>query len=94
MTNEQNTQIVQMRDDGKSYAVIARELGLPRSTVSNFCLRNDGKDLIRTQGRGNTVNAGSFENKRIPACKVYVEFAEKPNEDALAAALQILMNVR
>ena len=40
MTVEQKDKITALRNSGKSYAEIARELGLGKSTVSNFCLRN------------------------------------------------------
>ena len=39
MTVEQKDRITALRNSGKSYAEIARELGLGKSTVSNFCLR-------------------------------------------------------
>ena len=91
MTVEQKDRITALRNIGKSYAEIARELGLGKSTVSNFCLRNN---LLRAQFRGNTVHAGSVEKQSVPACKVTVTYAEKPNEAALADALKILMNVR
>ena len=91
MTVEQKDRITTLRNNGKSYAEIARELGLGKSTVSNFCLRNN---LLRAPFRGNTVHAGSVEKQSVPACKVTVKYAEKPNEAALADALKILMNVR
>ena len=98
MTVEQKDRITALRNSGKSYAEIARELGLGKSTVSNFCLRNGVEpgryNLIETPFRGNTVHAGSVEKQGVPACKVTVTYAEKPNEAALADALKILMNVR
>ena len=95
MTVEQKDRIMALRNNGKSYAEIARELGLVKSTVSNFCLRNGVKnDLPETPFKGNTVHAGSVEKQSVPACKVTVTYAEKPNEAALADALKILMNVR
>ena len=98
MTTEQKDRIVGLRNSGKSYAEIAKELGLGQSTVSNFCLRNGvelGKNsLIDSPFRGNVVRAGGLEKQSIPACKVTVTYAEKPNEAALADALKILMNVR
>ena len=94
MTDAQKSRIAQMKADGKSYAEIAKELGLPRTTVSNFCLRNGINNLLSTPVRGNTVQAGDVEKQSVPACKVTVTYAEKPNEAALADALKILMNVR
>ena len=98
MTVEQKDRITALRNSGKSYAEIAKELGLGKSTVSNFCLRNgveSGRNnLIDTPFRGNVVHPGSLEKQSIPACKVTVTYAEKTNEAALADALKILMNVR
>ena len=98
MTVEQKDRITALRNSGKSYAEIAKELGLGKSTISNFCLRNGvelGKNsLIDSPFRGNVVHAGNVEKQSVPACKVTVTYAEKPNEAALADALKILMNVR
>ena len=98
MTVEQKDRITALRNSGKSYAEIARDLGLRKSTVSNFCLRNGVEpgrnNLIETPFRGNVVDAGSVEKQSVPACKVTVTYAGKPNEAALADALKILMNVR
>ena len=98
MTVEQKDKITALRNSGKSYAEIARELGQGKSTVSNFCLRNGVEpgrnNLLRAPFRGNVVDAGSVEKQSVPACKVTVTYAEKPNEAALADALKILMNVR
>ena len=98
MTVEQKDRITALRNSGKSYAEIAKELGLRKSTVSNFCLRKgveaSRNNLIETPFRGNVVDAGSVEKQSVPACKVTVKYAEKPNEAALADALKILMNVR
>ena len=86
MTNEQKSRIAQMKAEGKSYGEIAGVLGLPRTTVSNFCLRNN---LLSTPVRGNVVHAGS-----VLACKVTVMYADKTDEASLAEALRILANVR
>ena len=94
MTTEQKDRIIGLRNSGKSYAEIAQELGLGKSTVSNFCLRNGINNLLSTTVRGNVVHAGSIEKQSVPACKVTVTYAEKPNETALADTLKILMNVR
>ncbi len=91
MTNEQKSRIAQMKAEGKSYGEIAGELGLPRTTVSNFCLRNN---LLRAPVRGNTVHAGSVEKQSVLACEVTVMYAEKTDETSLAEALRILANVR
>ena len=91
MTTEQKNRIIGLRNSGKSYTEIAQDLGLGKSTVSNFCLRNN---LLRAPFRGNTVHAGNVEKQSVSACKVTVTYAEKPNEAALADALKILMNVR
>ena len=98
MTVEQKDRITALRNSGKSYAEIAREFGLGKSTVSNFCLRNgveaSRNNLIETPFRGNVVHAGNVEKQSVSACRVTVTYAEKPNEAALADALKILMNVR
>ena len=98
MTNEQRNQIITLRRSGKSYTEIARELGLGKSTVSNFCLRNgvepSKNNLIDSQFRGNTVHAGNVEKQSVLACKVSVRYADKTDEASLAEALRILANVR
>ena len=98
MTVEQKDRITALRNSGKSYAEIARELGLGKSTVSNFCLRNGVEpvknNLIQNPFRGNTVHAGGVEKQSVPACKVTVTYAEKTDEGSLAEALRILANVR
>ncbi len=98
MTVEQKDRITALRNSGKSYAEIARELGLGKSTVSNFCLRNGVEagrnNLIETPFRVNTVHAGNVEKQSVLACKVTVTYAEKTDEGSLAEALRILANVR
>ena len=98
MTVEQKDRITALRNSGKSYAEIARELRLGKSTVSNFCLRNGvelGKNsLIDSPFRGNVVHAGNVEKQSVLACKVTVTYAEKTDEGSLAEALRILANVR
>ena len=94
MTTEQKDRIIGLRNSGKSYAEIAHDLGLGKSTVSNFCLRNGINNLLSTPVRGNTVHAGSVENQSVPACKVTVMYAEKTDEASLAEALRILASVR
>ena len=86
--------IKEMIISGKGYAEISEETGLPRSTVSSYCQKNGIRNLLSAPVRGNTVHAGSVEKQSVPACKVTVTYAEKPNEVALADALKILMNVR
>ncbi len=100
MTPEQINKIVSLRKSGMGYGAIASEIGLSKSTISSFCKKHDltdivvGKDLINMPIRGNTVRERSLENKRLNPFKVTVSFAEKPNYDAVAEALQILTNVR
>ena len=98
MTVEQKDRITALRNSGKSYAEIAKELGLGKSTVSNFCLRNGVEpgrnNLIGTPFRGNVVHAGNVEKQSVPACKVTVMYADKTDEASLAEALRILTNVR
>ena len=60
----------------------------------------DQNNLIDTQSRGNTVMRDvleSIENTRIlirrPACEVRVNFAEEPDEAAIADVLRMLMSV-
>ena len=91
MTNEQKSRIAQLKAEGKSYGEIAGALGLPRTTVSNYCLRNN---LLSAPVRGNTVHAGNIEKQSVPACKVSVRYADKTDEASLAEALRILANVR
>lgn len=39
MTTEQKDRIISLRNSGRSYAEIVQELGMGKSTVSNFCLQ-------------------------------------------------------
>lgn len=94
MTAQEKQTILDMRDQGKSYAEIARETGLARSTVSSFCQKNRPEDLLSEPVRGNTVHAENVENKSVSACKVTVMYAEKTDEASLAEALRILASVR
>ncbi len=98
MTVDQKNRIMALRNSGKSYAEIAKELGLGKSTVSNFCLRNGveaGKnDLIEFPFRGNVVHAGNVGKQSVTACKVTVIYAKKTDEKSLTEALRILANVR
>ena len=98
MTVEQKDRITALRNSGKSYAEIAKELGLGKSTVSNFCLRNGVEpgrnNLIETPFRGNVVHAGNVEKQSVLACKATVKYADKTDEASLAEALRILTNVR
>ena len=91
MTNEQKSRIAQMKANGKSYGEIAGALGLPRTTVSNYCLRNN---LISAPVRGNVEHAGNVEKQSVLACKATVKYADKTDEASLAEALRILANVR
>ena len=67
MTNEQKSRIAQMKAEGKSYGEIAGELSLPRTTVSNFCLRNN---LLSAPVRGNTYTSPYF----------FASYTEEPHE--------------
>ena len=91
MTNEQKSQIAQLKVEGKSYGEIARELDLPRTTVSNFYLRNN---LNSAPVRGNVVHAGNVEKQIVLAYKATVKYADETDEASLAEALRILANVR
>lgn len=102
MTTEQKNRIVSLRKAGYGYTAVARELGLSKSAISNFCRENglSGKahiieedNLINEPSRGNTVPAESFEkSRRRVNYKVSVFFADEPNEEAVAEALRILVN--
>ena len=105
MTAEQKFKIASLRKQGFGYSAVAKELGLPKSTVSNYCRANglagslveekEKNNLLSEPSGVNTVRAGSLEKQRptvVP--KVTVTFADKPNPEALADALRILLSVR
>ena len=98
MTAQEKQTILDMRNKGKSYAEIARETGLARSTVSSFCQKNKPEDLLSDPSRGNTVRAESLENKRPEAsekvCSVTRVFADEPDPSAIMDVLGMLMNAR
>ena len=98
MTAQEKQTILDMRNKGKSYAEIARETGLARSTISSFCnksgLNTSKNNLQNPLVRGNTEHTEKPRGQRVPAFWVTLVFAEEPNEAAVAEALRILANVR
>lgn len=59
MTDQQKEKIIQMREEGNGYGAIAKEVGLSKSTIGNFCkaLENPpsyclecGKKLVHIEG--------------------------------------------
>ena len=49
MTDKDRREIVQLRWTGLGYGRIARQLGIPLSTVKSFCLRNNVPSKARGQ---------------------------------------------
>ena len=100
MTTEQKNKIASLRSAGQGYTAIARELGLSKSAISNFCRKNGlGENSLLTEPvRGNTVNAESLENKRQKAtetiCSVTRVFANEPDPNAIMDVLGMLINAR
>ena len=92
MTNEQKIKISSLRRAGHGYTAIAREMGLSKSAISNYCresgLGNTKNDLQKSPVRVITCAAG-----KVPAFRVTTVFADEPNEAAVAEALRILTNV-
>lgn len=50
MTNFQKARIIELRLDNKGYLEIADMLGIPKSTVINFCNHSDFKPICRYCG--------------------------------------------
>ena len=59
MTDQQKEKIIQMREEGNGYGAIAKEVGLSKSTIGNFCKAFDsppncclecGKKLVHIEG--------------------------------------------
>lgn len=100
MTTEQKNRIASLRSAGQGYTAIARELGLSKSAISNFCQKNGlgEKDLLSEPARVNTVRAESLENKGPKAhetvCSVTRVFADEPDPKAITDVLGKLMNAR
>lgn len=102
MTNEQKIRIASLRRSGCGYTVIAREIGLSKSAISNYC-RDNGlgsiivdkgkKDLQKSPVRVINGTAGKIEKQSVQAFRVTTIFADEPNEAAVAEALRILTNV-
>ena len=92
MTNEQKIRIASLRRAGYGYTAIAREMGLSKSAISNYCretgLGNTKNDLQKSPVRVITGAAG-----KVRAFRVTTVFADEPNEAAVAEALRILTNV-
>ena len=102
MTTEQKNRIVSMRKAGDGYATIAQKLGMPKSTISNYCRKNGlgsiveetgKKDLLSPPYRVKLQPTEKQGNSKVPAFKVVTVFADQPNEAAVAEALRILTNV-
>ena len=109
MTIEQKNKIVSMRKAGYGYTAVAREVGLSKSAISNFCRENGiaGKgNIVEETGKNELIcapnrvilcadkKARSLEKQGAAAFRVTTIFADKPNEEAVAEALRILVNVR
>ena len=102
MTNEQKIRISSLRRAGCGYTTIARELGLSKSAISNYCRDNGLGSIIEEKGRnslqsspthGNTEHAKKPVRQSVPGFRVTTFFADEPNEAAVAEALRILANV-
>jgi len=103
MTNEQKIRIASLRRAGCGYTAIARELGLTKSAISNYCRGNglgsiiEGKgknDLQKSSVRVITSEAPKPVQQGTSGFRVTTIFADEPNEAAVAEALRILTNVR
>ena len=100
MTTEQKNRIASLRSAGQGYTAIARDLGLSKSAISNFCRKNGlGENGLQIEPvRVNTVRAESLENKRPEAsekvCSVTRIFADEPDPGAITDVLGMLMNAR
>ena len=102
MTNEQKIRISSLRRAGCGYTAIARELGLSKSAISNYCRDNGLGSIIEEKGkkslpfspvRVNTEHAEKPVRQSVPGFRVTTVFADEPNEAAVAEALRILANV-
>ena len=103
MTNEQKIRIASLRRAGLGYTAIAREIGLTKSAISNYCRGNglgsiiEGKgknDLQKSSVRVITSEAPKPVQQGTSGFRVTTIFADEPNEAAVAEALRILTNVR
>ena len=103
MTNEQKIRIASLRRSGCGYTAIAREIGLTKSAISNYCRGNglgsiiEGKgknDLQKSSVRVITSEAPKPVQQGTSGFRVTTIFADEPNEAAVAEALRILTNVR
>ncbi len=70
MTNEQKTQIKQLRQSGYGYATIAESLGLTKNQVSAFCRRNDLMGTKATSHIKERPNIGCCRNCGKPLVQV------------------------
>ncbi|MBQ6482518.1 MAG: helix-turn-helix domain-containing protein [Anaerolineaceae bacterium] len=51
MTNEQKIRIASLRRAGLGYTAIAREIGLTKSAISNYCRGNGLGSIIEGKGK-------------------------------------------
>ena len=103
MTNEQKIRIASLRRAGLGYTAIAREIGLTKSAISNYCRGNglgsiiEGKgknDLQKSSVRVITSEAPKPVQQGTSGFRVTTIFADEPNEAAVVEALRIRTNVR
>ena len=62
MTNEQKIRIASLRRAGCGYTVIARELGLTKSAISNYCRGNGLGSITEENGRKSLQSSPTHGN--------------------------------
>ena len=50
MTDKDRREITQLREAGRGYGWISRQLGIPLSTVKSYCIRNNVPSKARGAG--------------------------------------------
>ena len=69
MTNEQKIRIASLRRAGLGYTAIAREIGLTKSAISNYC---------RGNGLGSTIEGKGKNDLQKSSVRVITSEAPKP----------------
>lgn len=83
MTQEQKVRILELRNQGKGYGEIAKELNMDKSTVHKFIIRNVNNDSSICKYCGNKIIQNKSYKRRVFCSKTCRENWWNRNRDKL-----------